>query len=187
MPEFRPGAMENWGLVIFRHQQMCFNPHMDTSLRRGESVINTIVHELAHQVPRRRAIRDACTMMDAVVRRSGDDGVVGRPVAQRGPCRVLGTARCLRHLPRAGEPIRELAAACARELLSGCLDEQDVTATTAILEDGLQFDGGRRRSHPLTDPLGPYFDRITYNKARPPTPPRRTQSSESCRAARCCA
>jgi aminopeptidase N len=41
--------MENWGLVIFRHQAMVFNPHMDTSLKRASSVIQTIVHELAHQ------------------------------------------------------------------------------------------------------------------------------------------
>lgn len=33
-----------------------------------------------------------------------------------------------------------------------------------MLEGGLQFDGVPRRSHPLTDPKGPYFDKITYNK-----------------------
>lgn len=77
LPEFRPGAMENWGLVIFRHQALAWNPHMDTSFKRAASVISTIVHELAHQVRCSMAINETNATMLAVVRRFGDSGMVG--------------------------------------------------------------------------------------------------------------
>lgn len=40
--------MENWGLITFRATQLLFDPSQTVKLRM--SVIQTIAHELAHQV-----------------------------------------------------------------------------------------------------------------------------------------
>ena len=41
---------------------------------------------------------------------------------------------------------------------------QEITSSAANLETALKFDGVRRKSHSLTDPRGPFFDAITYQK-----------------------
>ncbi|CAF0711353.1 unnamed protein product [Brachionus calyciflorus] len=48
VPDFNAGAMENWGLVIYRENQLLYNPTRDTiSDKRRVSVV--VSHELAHQ------------------------------------------------------------------------------------------------------------------------------------------
>ncbi|XP_015918798.1 glutamyl aminopeptidase [Parasteatoda tepidariorum] len=48
IPDFGPGAMENWGLVTFRMTTILYNP-METSSESKEHVATVIAHELAHQ------------------------------------------------------------------------------------------------------------------------------------------
>jgi aminopeptidase N len=50
LPELRPGAMENWGLVLFKHEAMAYNQHISSTSVKATSVIRTIIHELSHQV-----------------------------------------------------------------------------------------------------------------------------------------
>jgi puromycin-sensitive aminopeptidase len=48
IPDFEPGAMENWGLVTFREAALLFDPeHSSTAAK--QRVANIIAHELAHQ------------------------------------------------------------------------------------------------------------------------------------------
>lgn len=49
IPDFGPGAMENWGLVTFRMTTILYNPK-ETSSESKEHVATVIAHELAHQV-----------------------------------------------------------------------------------------------------------------------------------------
>ncbi|XP_035223486.1 endoplasmic reticulum aminopeptidase 1-like isoform X2 [Stegodyphus dumicola] len=48
IPDFGPGAMENWGLVTFRMTTILYNPS-ETSSESQEHVATVIAHELAHQ------------------------------------------------------------------------------------------------------------------------------------------
>ncbi|KAF8776973.1 Glutamyl aminopeptidase like protein [Argiope bruennichi] len=48
IPDFGPGAMENWGLVTFRMTTVLYNS-METSSESKEHVATVIAHELAHQ------------------------------------------------------------------------------------------------------------------------------------------
>ncbi|GBN33375.1 Glutamyl aminopeptidase [Araneus ventricosus] len=48
IPDFGPGAMENWGLVTFRMTTVLYNA-METSSESKEHVATVIAHELAHQ------------------------------------------------------------------------------------------------------------------------------------------
>ena len=70
-PEFNAGAMENPGCVTFR----------DTMIFRGAATPDQVLSAQQHHRPRDGA---------HVVRRPGDDALVGRPVAQRVVRRVHG-------------------------------------------------------------------------------------------------
>ncbi|GIY17547.1 glutamyl aminopeptidase [Caerostris extrusa] len=48
IPDFGPGAMENWGLVTYRMTTVLYNPR-ETSSESKEHVATVIAHELAHQ------------------------------------------------------------------------------------------------------------------------------------------
>ncbi|EGT50985.1 hypothetical protein CAEBREN_05705 [Caenorhabditis brenneri] len=48
MPEFVAGAMENWGLIIYKYQYIAFNPTTMTT-RDLEAAAKLMCHELAHQ------------------------------------------------------------------------------------------------------------------------------------------
>lgn len=48
IPDFEAGAMENWGLLTFKAQQLLVNER-DTSQDTRAVIAGTIVHELAHQ------------------------------------------------------------------------------------------------------------------------------------------
>jgi len=51
VPEFRAGAMENWGLVTYRETNLLYND--DASSPKDKQRIATVVaHELAHMVSR---------------------------------------------------------------------------------------------------------------------------------------
>lgn len=48
IPDFNSGAMENWGLVMYRESAILYNPLTDT-LRNKKRVSEVVAHELAHQ------------------------------------------------------------------------------------------------------------------------------------------
>ncbi|CAF0920546.1 unnamed protein product [Brachionus calyciflorus] len=48
VPDFSAGAMENWGLVIYREDSLFFNKKKDTIYDK-QRISSTISHELAHQ------------------------------------------------------------------------------------------------------------------------------------------
>ncbi len=48
VPEFGAGAMENWGLVIYREESLLFNSATDSSANKHR-VCLVVAHELAHQ------------------------------------------------------------------------------------------------------------------------------------------
>lgn len=49
LPDFRPGAMENWGLVTYRERAMLFYKGVGSEENR-QYITQVITHELAHQV-----------------------------------------------------------------------------------------------------------------------------------------
>ena len=48
IPNFGPGAMENWGLITYRSAKMLINKNISTE-RDKESTFSIIAHELVHQ------------------------------------------------------------------------------------------------------------------------------------------
>ncbi|XP_031640015.1 aminopeptidase N-like [Contarinia nasturtii] len=48
IPDFRAGAMENWGLVTYRQELLLFNPSIHSENRK-KSIVTTIAHEFGHQ------------------------------------------------------------------------------------------------------------------------------------------
>ncbi len=49
VPDFLAGAMENWGLIIYRETALLFDPQVSSALNKLR-VAEVVVHELAHQV-----------------------------------------------------------------------------------------------------------------------------------------
>lgn len=49
LPDFRAGAMENWGLITYRESAMLYNEGISSEADR-QRVVTIITHELAHQV-----------------------------------------------------------------------------------------------------------------------------------------
>ncbi len=50
LPQFPAGAMENWGLVVYRESAMLVDPRTGPIDERVHRVPYVIAHELAHQV-----------------------------------------------------------------------------------------------------------------------------------------
>ena len=48
VPDFNAGAMENWGLVIYRETSLLYNENTD-SISNKRRVASVVSHELAHQ------------------------------------------------------------------------------------------------------------------------------------------
>ena len=49
VPDFSAGAMENWGLILYRETALLYTPSKDTYGNKAR--VNVVVaHELAHQV-----------------------------------------------------------------------------------------------------------------------------------------
>lgn len=48
IPDFGPGAMENWGLITFRMSSLLYDDGV-TPVRSKERIASTVAHELAHQ------------------------------------------------------------------------------------------------------------------------------------------
>lgn len=48
IPDFGPGAMENWGLVTFRMSSLLYDENL-TPIKSKERIASTVAHELAHQ------------------------------------------------------------------------------------------------------------------------------------------
>lgn len=48
LPDFAPGAMENWGLITYRETAMLYSPE-ESSASNKQRVATVVVHELAHQ------------------------------------------------------------------------------------------------------------------------------------------
>lgn len=51
VPDFAAGAMENWGLMIYREATMLWDPKIGTA-NSQQKVASVISHEIAHQVSR---------------------------------------------------------------------------------------------------------------------------------------
>ena len=49
IPDFASGAMENWGLILYRETALLYDPGYNTEMRK-HSVAGIIAHELAHMV-----------------------------------------------------------------------------------------------------------------------------------------
>lgn len=49
VPDFAAGAMENWGLMIYREATMLWDPLYGTAITQ-QKVATVISHEIAHQV-----------------------------------------------------------------------------------------------------------------------------------------
>ena len=49
VPDFAAGAMENWGLIIYRETAMLFKDGKSSESNR-ERIVQVIAHELAHMV-----------------------------------------------------------------------------------------------------------------------------------------
>ena len=49
VPDFAAGAMENWGLIIYRDYNILYNPLSSTDVQKQRIVV-VIAHELAHMV-----------------------------------------------------------------------------------------------------------------------------------------
>lgn len=49
VPDFPFGAMENWGLVIYKEINMLYNKNV-TSVYQKYLILENIAHEFAHQV-----------------------------------------------------------------------------------------------------------------------------------------
>lgn len=48
IPDFRAGAMENWGLITYRETALLWDPAISSSANK-QRVLTVVVHELAHQ------------------------------------------------------------------------------------------------------------------------------------------
>ncbi|XP_069972068.1 aminopeptidase N-like [Penaeus vannamei] len=48
LPDFAAGAMENWGLILYRETAMLYSPE-ESSASNKQRVATVVVHELAHQ------------------------------------------------------------------------------------------------------------------------------------------
>ena len=49
IPDFGPGAMENWGLITYRETAVLYDPDLNPATSK-QRVAVVIAHELAHQV-----------------------------------------------------------------------------------------------------------------------------------------
>jgi len=50
IPEFRAGAMENWGLVTYRETNLLFDERVSSPTDQ-QRIATVVAHELAHMVP----------------------------------------------------------------------------------------------------------------------------------------
>ena len=48
VPDFLIGAMENWGLIIYREAGILYEPELSSATDQ-QWLVELIVHELAHQ------------------------------------------------------------------------------------------------------------------------------------------
>ena len=48
IPDFSSGAMENWGLLIFRIAELLMNPS-ECTLAKKKRIVEVVMHELSHQ------------------------------------------------------------------------------------------------------------------------------------------
>lgn len=49
VPRFDSGAMENWGLILYREEYLSYSPSY-TDAREKEFIVAIVAHELAHMV-----------------------------------------------------------------------------------------------------------------------------------------
>ena len=49
VPDFQAGAMENWGLILYRETALLYDPR-ESSTSNKQRVAVVVSHELAHQV-----------------------------------------------------------------------------------------------------------------------------------------
>ncbi len=49
LPDFAVGAMENWGLILYRENNMWYDENSTTS-RTLENILTVTIHEISHFV-----------------------------------------------------------------------------------------------------------------------------------------
>ena len=49
IPDFAAGAMENWGLILYRETALLYDPEVNSASNK-QRVSVVVSHELAHQV-----------------------------------------------------------------------------------------------------------------------------------------
>ena len=49
VPDFSAGAMENWGLIIYRETSLLYDSMLSSAVNK-QKIAEDVVHELAHQV-----------------------------------------------------------------------------------------------------------------------------------------
>ena len=49
IPDFAAGAMENWGLILYRETALLYDPQVSSASNQARVAV-VISHELAHQV-----------------------------------------------------------------------------------------------------------------------------------------
>ena len=49
IPDFAAGAMENWGLILYRENTLLYDPEVNSASNK-QHVAVVVSHELAHQV-----------------------------------------------------------------------------------------------------------------------------------------
>ena len=62
VPDFAAGAMENWGLIIYRETAMLFKKGLSSESNR-ERIVQVIAHELAHMVCRQSLFVHICFVL----------------------------------------------------------------------------------------------------------------------------
>ena len=65
VPEFRAGAMENWGLVTYRETNLLFSEHVSSPVDK-QRIATVVAHELAHMVTHRFHYLFRCSYMQII-------------------------------------------------------------------------------------------------------------------------
>uniref|UniRef100_A0A158R4C2 Aminopeptidase n=1 Tax=Syphacia muris TaxID=451379 RepID=A0A158R4C2_9BILA len=135
LPEFVAGAMENYGLIIYKYQYIAFNPKIHTTYSK-QAAVRVVCHELAHQ-----------WFGDTVSAQWWDDLFLQEGMA----------AFFENYAPRQAFPEQSsfLESKFLVESFQAGLNSDAITSTN---------DTHVAVSHPIFYPDGPAFDDITYLK-----------------------
>ena len=66
IPDFAAGAMENWGLILYRETALLYDPR-ESSTGNKERVAVVVSHELAHQVATGSSLQDILSIFTSII------------------------------------------------------------------------------------------------------------------------